>query len=203
MRRPDLLPPCVPRPRRGGHACVGEVSHTTLARVGKLGRREHDDAASRRTRSSRPPINPSRRGIVNRRSRTPDPPATPTRPRGPHSGSARESSLPTGPASSKLQPLSELLVSSSSRSRGMARNPRVAPLGRHREFGASCRSTRSYCGHTCHLLARHGIFVTASLDSAESQCIRSESSRHKLPRRPGRARGLARPDGARDAVHLW
>ena len=28
------------------------------------------------------------------------------------------------------------------------------------------------------------------------------TSRHKLPRRPGRARGLARPDGARDAVHL-
>ena len=44
--------------------------------------------------------------------------------------------------------------------------------------------------------------MTASLDSAESQCIRSESSRHKLPRRPGRAGGLAGPDGARDAVHL-
>jgi hypothetical protein len=28
------------------------------------------------------------------------------------------------------------------------------------------------------------------------------TSRHKLPRRPGRTRGLARPDGARDAVHL-
>ena len=28
------------------------------------------------------------------------------------------------------------------------------------------------------------------------------TSRHKLPRRSGRARGLARPDGARDAVHL-
>src|ERR1700682_3285762 len=42
--------------------------------------------------------------------------------------------------------------------------------------------------------------MTASLDSAESQCIRT--SRHKLPRRPGRTRGLARPDGARDAVHL-
>src|SRR6476659_5664845 len=28
------------------------------------------------------------------------------------------------------------------------------------------------------------------------------TSRHKLPRRPGRAGGLARPDGARDAVHL-
>ena len=39
-----------------------------------------------------------RSGIVNRRSRTPDPLATPTSPRGPHSGSARESSLPAGPA---------------------------------------------------------------------------------------------------------
>ena len=28
------------------------------------------------------------------------------------------------------------------------------------------------------------------------------TSRHKLPRRPCRARGLARPDGARDAVHI-
>jgi hypothetical protein len=49
---------------------------------------------------------------------------------------------------------------------------------------------------------RHYIFMTASLDSAESQCIRFRTSSHKLPRRPGRARGLARPDGARDAVHL-
>jgi hypothetical protein len=40
----------------------------------------------------------ARRAIVKRRSRTPDPLATPTRPRGPHSGSARESSLPAGPA---------------------------------------------------------------------------------------------------------
>ena len=35
-------------------------------------------------------------------------------------------------------------------------------------------STRSDSGHTCHLLDRHDIFMTASLDSAESQCIRSE-----------------------------
>src|SRR6476619_5005259 len=28
------------------------------------------------------------------------------------------------------------------------------------------------------------------------------TSRHKLPRRPDRTCGLARPDGARDAVHL-
>src|SRR5258705_8530087 len=28
------------------------------------------------------------------------------------------------------------------------------------------------------------------------------TSRGRLPQRPGRARGLARPDGARDAVHL-
>ena len=32
----------------------------------------------------------------------------------------------------------------------------------------------SYRGHTCHVLDRHGIFMTASLDSAESQCIWSE-----------------------------
>jgi hypothetical protein len=92
----------------------------------------------------------ARRAIVNRRSRTPDPLATPTRPRGPHSGSARESSLPAGPAPrlQNPQPMSELrnhprkltpnsatftrtgqrpsthqthTVSSSSRLRGMAR----------------------------------------------------------------------------------
>ena len=47
---------------------------------------------------------------LRRRSRTPDPPATPTRPRGPHSGSARESSLPAGPAPrlQNPQPMSEL-----------------------------------------------------------------------------------------------
>ena len=40
----------------------------------------------------------------HRRSRTPGPPATPTRPRGPHSGSARESSLPAGPRPSSSKP---------------------------------------------------------------------------------------------------
>ena len=32
----------------------------------------------------------------------------------------------------------------------------------------------TYRGHACHRLDRHGISMTASLDSAESQCIRSE-----------------------------
>jgi hypothetical protein len=45
-------------------------------------------------------------------------------------------------------------------------------------------------------------FMTASLDSVESPCNPVRTSRHKLPRRPGRARGLARPDGGRNAVHL-
>src|SRR5258705_10803207 len=42
----------------------------------------------------------------------------------------------------------------------------------------------SYRGLTCHRLDRHGIFMTASLDFAESQCIRSE--RHVTSCRGGR-----------------
>src|SRR6185312_4411013 len=32
--------------------------------------------------------------------------------------------------------------------------------------------------------------------------LRSQTSRSRLPQRPGRVRGLAGPDGGRDAVHL-
>src|SRR6202171_627028 len=64
------------------------------------------------------------------------------------------------------------------------------------------RSTRSYGGHTCHLLDRHDTIRDRLARFCGEPVHPVRTSRHKLPRRPGRARGLARPDGARDAVHL-
>ena len=57
-------------------------------------------------------------------------------------------------------------------------------------------------GHTCHLLDRHDIFHDRLARFCGEPVHPVRTSRHKLPLRPGRARGLARPDGARDAVHL-
>ena len=63
-------------------------------------------------------------------------------------------------------------------------------------------AVRSDSGHTCHLWDRHDIFHHRLARFCGEPVHPVRTSRHTLPRRPGRARGLARPDGARDAVHL-
>jgi hypothetical protein len=75
-------------------------------------------------------------------------------------------------------------------------------LGCRRVFRASCRSTRSYSRRTRHLLARHDIFHDRLARFCGEPVHPVRTSRHKLPRRPGRAGGLARPDGGGDTVHL-
>ena len=119
---------CRPRPDRSRAASANPVPATIHTRQGirswpsTSGR--HDCAAPCRTETRAPACTPrtaptTRRSAPGaarrtrhrrRRSRTPGPPATPTRPRGPHSGSARESSLPAGPAPrlQNPQPMSEL-----------------------------------------------------------------------------------------------
>ena len=85
--RHDCAAPC--RTETRAPACTPRTAPAT---------RRSAPGAARRTRHRR------------RRSRTPGPPATPTRRRGPQSSSARESSLPAGPAPrlQNPQPMSEL-----------------------------------------------------------------------------------------------
>jgi hypothetical protein len=69
-------------------------------------------------------------------------------------------------------------------------------------LGVAGRQTNMLRIWNRHLLDRHDIFHHRLARFCGEPLHPVRTSRHKLPRRPGRTRGLAGPDGARDAVHL-
>ena len=75
-------------------------------------------------------------------------------------------------------------------------------IGRGWNLGVVGRQTNMLRIWNRHLLDRHDIFHHRLARFCGEPVHPVRTSRHTLPRRPGRARGLARPDGARDAVHL-